>query len=73
MTGCASNKPRLVVLHPPIADLKCEAEPAVPPETSDDAAFLAFDRDVLLAGRSCRSALARACAWHKGQGAVVEC
>jgi hypothetical protein len=34
---------------------------------------LAFDRDALLAGRSCRDALARVCAWHRARGMTVDC
>lgn len=38
-----------------------------------DAAALAFDRAALIAGRSCREALARVCAWHKMRGMEGGC
>ncbi|WP_161626348.1 hypothetical protein [Sphingobium ummariense] len=69
--------------HPPADDLACLPEPAapeLPAVGADDAAWaafdragLAFDRDALLAGRSCRDALARACRWHRDRGMEVSC
>lgn len=66
--------------HPPVDDLACAAEPqapALPAGDIDWAAFdragLAFDRDALLAGRSCRDALARVCRWHRARGMEVSC
>jgi hypothetical protein len=38
-----------------------------------DQAALAFDRNALLAGRSCRDALARVCRWHRQRGAELTC
>lgn len=38
-----------------------------------DAAGLAFDAQALVAGRSCRDALARVCAWHVARGAKAAC
>ncbi|RSU57213.1 hypothetical protein [Sphingobium yanoikuyae] len=85
MTASAcSNRPAApAVSHPPADDLTCQAEPAAPvlpvTPTGDidwqafDAAGLAFDRDALIAGRSCRDALARVCGWHKMRGAQVNC
>ncbi len=38
-----------------------------------DAAALAFDRAALVAGRSCRDALGRVCAWHQARGLKLSC
>lgn len=71
MSASACNRPRerIVVQHPPAEDLICPAEPAVP--VGEGADYLAFDRDVLLAGRGCRDALARVCRWHVERGMVL--
>ena len=72
LTGAVSacNKPpeRVALLHPPVADLTCPAEPAIPAEDAAESAFLAWDQAVLLAGRACRDALARVRSWHVDQG-----
>lgn len=83
VSACSSRPATLAVSHPPADDLVCAAEPAapVPPATGAididwsafDAAALAFDQAALIAGRSCRDALARVCAWHKARGAAVAC
>ena len=41
--------------------------------TAFDQAALDFDRAALIAGRSCRDALARVCGWHKARGQKVVC
>lgn len=61
----------------------CQMEPAAPVVPAADApladqqafvrAALDFDRDALLAGRSCRDALGRVCAWHRARGMMLVC
>ena len=79
-SACNSRPERVVVQHPPAADLfgtrlpdgswkpACPAEPAVPAADAGEAAFLNFDGLVLLAGRECRAAHARVCQWHVDRG-----
>ena len=68
LTACSDRPERLILQHPPAEDLTCPAEPEVPGEGAAAAAYLDFDRDVLLAGRGCRDALARVCRWHVERG-----
>lgn len=67
------NKPpeRLVVQHPNAADLICPAEPDLASSLAADASGLQFEKDVLLAGRGCRDALARVCKWHVMRGLAL--
>lgn len=77
MSGCSKPPVRTVSDHPPVSDLVCLIEPAVPDEvtlTVDPNAGLNFDKAALLAGRDCRDALKRVCGWHKDRGAqIVSC
>ncbi|GEM_PF-3667251 len=81
--ACSSRPAAPAVSHPPVDDLTCQAEPAAPQLavtpgtdidwTAFDQAALDFDRAAVIAGRSCRDALARVCAWHKARGQKVAC
>jgi hypothetical protein len=75
VSGC--NKPPVAsaASHPPAADVTCPADPAA----LSDAQILAdpgglleaqFNDEALIAGWSCRDALARVCKWHKARGDV---
>lgn len=69
LASACSNKPvHTISSHPPVADLMCPAEPAAPGDDATDAVSLLFDSQVLIAGRECRDALARVCAWHVARG-----
>ena len=76
--ACAHNSQpvRLGVQHPIAEDLVCPAEP---PALTDEQIAAdpegrledRFNTDVLLAGRACRDALARACRWHVERGLAL--
>jgi hypothetical protein len=56
-----------------VSDLQCAAEPAALTDDQVNAdQFGTLERqftvDALIAGRSCRDALARVCQWHKDRG-----
>ncbi|MFB2560087.1 hypothetical protein ACEWB4_13415 [Sphingobium sp. sgz301303] len=82
-SACSSRPAAPAISHPPAEDLTCLAEPDAPALIAGpvgeidwsafDAAGLAFDRAVLIAGRSCRDALARVCAWHRSRGMEGGC
>lgn len=66
---------RTVSSHPPASDLVCAAEPAALTVEQINADLFGtaerqFTVDALMAGRSCRDALARVCQWHKDRGAA---
>ena len=61
--------------YPPASDLVCAEEPAALTQAQIDADVYGeidqkFTLDALIAGRSCRDALARVCQWHKDRGAA---
>ncbi len=73
-SGCNRPPERLVVSHPPALDLTCAAEPRALTDAEIDADLFGdkerqFTVDALIAGRSCRDAVARVCQWHKDRGA----
>ena len=72
-SGCSSKPERLVVQHPTAQDLVCPAEPAALTDAqveadADGLLDQAFNDAALLAGRACRDANARVCAWHVMRG-----
>ncbi|MAN10827.1 MAG: hypothetical protein CMN63_00145 [Sphingobium sp.] len=82
-SGCSSRPAPPAISHPPADDLRCQDEPTAPLSPAGElsaeqvAAFerdaLDFDGAALLAGRSCRDALARVCRWHRARGMAVTC
>jgi hypothetical protein len=82
LAACAHNKlpAPTEASHPPALDLTCLPEPkaltdeqVLADEQSDKAGLgrpndEAFNDGTLIAGRSCRDALRRACQWHRARG-----
>lgn len=78
VSGCSNPHVTPVSSHPPALDLVCPPEPpALTDEQvigdTDGTTEQAFNDAVLIAGRACRDALARTCAWHRERGAAVIC
>ena len=72
-SGCSKQPVRTVSSHPPASDLVCAAEPSALTDEqvmADQFGTLErqFTTDAIMAGRSCRDALARVCQWHKDRG-----
>ena len=64
---------KTVSSHPTASSFQCAAEPAALTEEqimSDQFGTLErkFTLDAIVAGRSCRDALANVCQWHKDRG-----
>jgi hypothetical protein len=73
-SACSRTPAPPAIQHPPVDDLVCTAEPPAPAAQASEIDALHFDAAVLIAGRSCREALARACRWHVERGmAGVTC
>ena len=72
-SGCSKPPVATAGSHPPAEDLQCLAEPAAMTDAEviadiDGRADEAWNAMALIAGRSCRDTLARACLWHKLRG-----
>jgi len=65
LISCASNKPRVVVVKPPVERLTCRAEPAVP-ATYTDASVAGYIADLASAGQDCRTTLGWVRDWAAG-------
>lgn len=79
---CSKQPVASISSHPPAADLTCRAEPAALTDEqviADEHVYQsnpalghpyqdAFDLGQIIAGRTCRDALRRACQWHKDRG-----
>ena len=71
--GCNKQPARTVSSHPPASDLACQPEPAALTDEQIMADIMGtlerqFTIDALIAGRTCRDALARVKQWHEDRG-----
>jgi hypothetical protein len=74
VSGCGSDQTHPVVVHPPVEDLLCPAEPLVNFDPTDELAGVRYDESVRKSGQLCRDALGRVCRWHVAQGMTdVDC
>lgn len=71
--ACSSQPVATASSHPPAADLTCLPEPSALTDEQviadiDGSVEQQFNINQIVAGRSCRDALHRVCAWHKERG-----